>query len=599
MNGFPMREGDATSPFVPEWVFEHAAIRPDQVALASPASRVTWAQCAMRVRRLARLLEQRGVGEGDHVFSALPAAPGAVIASLATQLRGAVSVELARSFGASTHRQVLQRTRPVAAFIDAHDVGTLAPLLEAANVAHVFVYSEDAPPTAVWRALHRRAAGSLSEDGRVDELDVQRWSGAFQVLRRGTVDDRAVEPTPVLRDVDAPALVLFTSGSSGAPVGVVLTHRNLGNARQIASALSLQASDRAMLVLPLSYSYGRSVIHSHLLCGASIYIDHRFLYPRLVIEAMARERTTTFAGVPLTYELLRRHVDPSQLRLPALRQLTQAGGPMNADARTWVRRSFPNSDFYVMYGATEATARLTVLPPAHALTKDGSIGLPIPGVTLRIVDEHGADVPRGEVGQLIARGDNVSPGYLDDPARTAETFRDGWLWTGDLARRDDDGFYFVVGRAREMIKVGGRRASPRTVEDVVQQHPSVEECVAAGIPDAMSGEVVGVAVVVKGGRHLEADALRRFCRAHLPGWLVPRIVHVVPRLPRGDNGKVLRASVADELRAAARAPTTEPARDPGDASSSSLATGTTTTSTTTAPTTSARSVMPPQPGDHT
>ena len=592
-----MRAGDATSPFVPEWVFEHAAERPEQVALASPSSRVTWSQFALRVRRIARLLEQRGVGPGDHVFSALPAAPGAVVASLATQLRGAVSVEIARSVGAPVHRQVLQRTRPIAAFVHAHDVPALAPLLEEFDVAHVFVFGDGAPATTVWRSLNRRAAGHVTDDGRVEEIEVQRWSGALQVLRFGSAEERSIDPTPVLHDVDAPALVLFTSGSSGAPTGVVLTHRNLANARQIASALSLQASDRAMLVLPLSYSYGRSVVHSHLLCGASVYLDPRFLYPRLVVEAMAREQSTTFAGVPLTYELLRRHVDPSQLQLPALRQLTQAGGAMTADSRSWVRRAFPDASFYVMYGATEATARLTVLPPAQAVAKDGSIGLPIPGVTLRVVDEGGFDVPRGDVGQLIARGDNISPGYLDEPARTAETFRDGWLWTGDLARQDDDGFYFVVGRAREMMKIGGRRASPRTVEDVVQQHPSVDDCVAAGVDDELSGEVVGVALVLKEGRHLEADALRRFCRAHLPGWLVPRVVHVVSRLPRNENGKVRRAAVAEQLRASARAQPAAVARDP-DAPPSSARTATTTKPvplSSTPPRASSR----PQPGEHT
>jgi acyl-coenzyme A synthetase/AMP-(fatty) acid ligase len=349
-------------------------------------------------------------------------------------------------------------------------------------------------------------------------------------------------------DVDAPALVLFTSGSTGQPTGVVLTHRNLGNARQIAAALDLQPSDRGMLVLPLSYSYGRSVVHSHLLCGASVHLDPRFLYPRLVVDAMAREQITTFAGVPLTYELLRRHIEPARLALPALRQVTQAGGAMKSETRAWVRQAFPQAAFFSMYGATEATARLTIVPAEKSVEKDGSIGIPIPGVHVRVVDDDGADVPRGATGHLVAAGDNISPGYLDDPERTAETFRGGWLWTGDLAREDDDGYLYVVGRAKEMMKIGGRRASPRTVEDVVIAHPDVADAVVCGVRDEMNGEVVAVALVEKEGRHVEHEALRRFCRQRLPAWLVPRFVQVLARLPRNENGKVQRANVAAGLQ---------------------------------------------------
>ncbi len=550
MSGIPIRPGDARSPFVPEWIFEHAGRQPERMALASPRSRVTWGQLALRIRRLARILETRGIGPEDHVFSAVAASPGAVIASLAVQLRGAVSVEIARGVGPSVHRQVLERTRPVAAFVHAADVAALSPLFEEFDVGHVFVVSDEPPTSGTWKLLQHRSAGVLADDGRVEEVFLQRWSGALQVLRVGAADARNGSPTAVDRDVDRPALVLFTSGSTGAPTGVVLTHRNLANARQIACALDLRGTDRAMLVLPLSYSYGRSVVHSHLLCGASVYLDPRFLYPRLVVETMAREQTTTFAGVPLTYELLRRHVDLKELRLPSLRQLTQAGGAMSPEARSWVRRAFPDAGFFVMYGATEATARLTVLPPSEGVRKDGSIGLPIPGVTLRIVDEGGADVPRGTVGHLIAHGDNISPGYLDDPARTAETFRDGWLWTGDLAHQDEEGFTFLVGRAREMMKIGGRRASPRTVEDVVLQHPSVADCVAAGVPDPLTGEACGLAVVLRDGRSLDDDTLRRFCHARLPSWLVPRVLLRLDRLPRNENGKVLRSHVAEQLQSA-------------------------------------------------
>jgi acyl-CoA synthetase (AMP-forming)/AMP-acid ligase II len=469
-------------------------------------------------------------------------------------------VEIGRGVGPTTLAQSLLRTRPRVAFATAADVAVLSPAFAEGGVESVFVVDDPPPGAGTWRLLGDRGAGFIGDDGRLDE-DLPAIGRGEATLRRALRDDALHPAAMACDDVDSAALVLFTSGSTGDPVGVVLTHRNLGNARQIVAALQVRSEDRAMLVLPLSYSYGRSVLHTQLLAGGATFLEHRFSYPRVVVSTMQREGSTIFAGVPLTYEVLRRHYAAEVVPVPTLRQVTQAGGAMTTEARAWVRRAFPGVDFHVMYGATEATARLTVMPAARSAEKDGSIGIPIPGVRLRIVDDAGCDTPAGGIGQLIAAGDNISPGYLDDDARTAMTFRDGWLWTGDLARRDDDGYYYVVGRAREMMKVGGRRASPRTVEDVVLAHPAVSDCVACGVADALTGEAVAVAIVVRAGHHVDADALRRFCRSRLPAWLVPRVVELLDRLPRGAHGKVQRGLVAEQLRrrvAAAHGPDDQP-----------------------------------------
>jgi acyl-CoA synthetase (AMP-forming)/AMP-acid ligase II len=197
-----------------------------------------------------------------------------------------------------------------------------------------------------------------------------------------------------------------------------------------------------------------------------------------------------------------------------------------------------------MYGQTEATARLSYLPPERATDKPGSIGIAIPGVELRVVDEAGADVPSGVVGELVARGPSVTSGYLDDPEGTAAILRDGWLWTGDLVERDPDGFLYHRGRVRNMLKVGGHRVDPTEIEHVIVQHDHVDEAVVIGTPDELLGEVPVVVVVPHPGVDLDAAEMLRGWRDALPARLVPRNVIVTDSLPRNPAGKPLRAEIS-------------------------------------------------------
>jgi acyl-coenzyme A synthetase/AMP-(fatty) acid ligase len=264
----------------------------------------------------------------------------------------------------------------------------------------------------------------------------------------------------------------------------------------------------------------------------------------VVLEALASEGCTGFAGVPLTFELIRRQVDVSSIAFPRLRYLTQAGGAMAPDTVAWARRAFHPARLFVMYGQTEATARLAYLPPEFGEEKPGSMGIAIPGVELRVVDEAGHELPAGGTGHLIARGDNVTLGYLDEPEETAAILRDGWLWTGDLALRDEEGFLFHRGRARELLKIGGHRVSPVEIEQVVAQHPDVAEAAVVGTPDALMGERAVAFVVARPGAALSVEGLRRFCQERLPAYQVPARFTAVAALPRNEAGKLLRAELA-------------------------------------------------------
>lgn len=519
------------SPFLHEWVFFHAERRPDAPAVATPEVRLGYGELAERVRALAGRLAAADVRAGDRVLLALPNTPAAVVAGLAVLSLGATVVEVNREWSAEILAGIVAQTRCRHAFAWARDARTWARVQAERPLAHLWVVQGGPVGGALPEPLRDAPASLLHEDGRTDSA-----------APSARLVSRASSP-------DAPALVLYTSGSTGTPRGVVQTFRNVdANSRSIVEYLRLGPDDRALLVLPLHYCYGRSVLQTHLLAGGSVFLDNRFAFPRVVLEALDAEGCTGFAGVPLTFEILRRQVDVSALSFARLRYLTQAGGAMAPETIDWVRAAFRPAQLFVMYGQTEATARLAYLPPERAADKRGSIGIPIPGVELRVVDDAGRELPAGEVGHLVARGANVTQGYLDEPEETAAILHDGWLWTGDLAHRDADGFLFHRGRAREILKIGGHRVSPVEIEQAIARHPAVAEAAVVGARHDLMGEVAAAFVVLRAECAAPGEAeLRRHCRAQLPPYQVPVAFTVVEALPRNAAGKLLRAELAARL----------------------------------------------------
>jgi len=527
------------SPFLHEWLFEHAARRPEAPAVATPGIRLTYGDLAGRVRALAGHLAAAGVRPADRVLVALANAPAAVVASLAVQVIGGTAVEVNREWSAEVQGEIVAQAGARHAFIAGRDARTWARICAGRPIQRLWVVHGGALPERLVADLGPVPATLVLEDGTVDPtLGI------------------ASAPSSARPNPEAPALILYTSGSTGRPRGVVQTHRNVNaNSRSIVEYLGLTAGDRALLVLPLYYCYGRSVLQTHLLAGGSIFMDGRFAFPRVVLEALGAEGCTGFAGVPLTFEIVRRQVDVSSLSFPRLRYLTQAGGAMAPETIDWVRRAFAPARLFVMYGQTEATARLSYLPPERAQDKGGSIGVPIPSVELRVVDDGGRELPPGETGHLVARGDNVTPGYLDEPEETAAILHDGWLWTGDLALRDADGFFFHKGRSKEILKIGGHRVSPIEIEHVIAAHPDVAEAAVTGTRDALMGEVPIAWVVPRSDREPSEETLKAFCRARMAPYRVPVRFRLVAALPRNEAGKLLRAALAereDEEEAPAR-----------------------------------------------
>ncbi len=345
----------------------------------------------------------------------------------------------------------------------------------------------------------------------------------------------------VARKEDDLAALMSTSGSTGVPRFVMVTHGNLrANTEAIVRSQDLREDDRAMLVLPMSYCFGASVLHSHFHQGGGVVLDRRFMFPDQVLRAIAQYECTSFAGVPTAYNVLLRRSKISSIALPSLRRMLQAGGALGRPAIEEMRRTVPNAQLYVMYGQTEATARISCLEPSQLEKKLGSVGRPLDNVVVRIMDEQGRELPTGQVGEIWAKGPSICPGYWNDPAAGESVFQDGWLRTRDLGQLDEDGCIWVQGRLGNFVKMRGHRVSFAEAEAKVAAIPGVFECAAQAVAHPESGEALALLVVPEPGVELVWEQMRPRLPAH---WSFGP-VRFVKELPKTANGKLARAALA-------------------------------------------------------
>ncbi len=320
------------------------------------------------------------------------------------------------------------------------------------------------------------------------------------------------------------AEILFTSGSSALPKGVMLSHTNIiSNTGSIVQYLGLSDKDIMMVVLPFFYCYGLSLLHTHIRAGGSLVLNNSFIFLGSTVNDLNKYCCTGFAGVPSHFQiLLRKSALFKSTKFPFLRYVTQAGGKLHNVFIDEFTETFPDIQFFVMYGQTEATARLSYLPPSMIKAKSGSIGKGIPGVELKVVNGKGIQVVPGETGEILARGKNVMKGYFEDQGLTTGTIRNNWLYTGDLATIDEEGYIYITGRKKEFIKAGGRRISPKEIEEVVVMMKGVIDCKAEAVTDPLNGEGIRVAVVVnESGNEITSESLRQFCAERLQNYKVP------------------------------------------------------------------------------
>jgi long-chain acyl-CoA synthetase len=390
--------------------------------------------------------------------------------------------------------------------------------------------------------------------------------GRHRRARGGGDPGAAVDPSGL-------ASIIYTSGSTGKPKGVMLSHRNIvANTESIVQYLELTEKDVQMVVLPFFYVMGKSLLNTHVAVGGTVVLNNSFAYPAAVVRQMADERVTGFSGVPSTYAYLlhRSPLEAYRDRLESLRYCTQAGGHMAREIKEKLLQVLPpHTRLFIMYGATEAAARLTYVEPERLLDKLDSIGRPIPGVTVRVLDQSGAELPDGEQGELVASGANIMQGYWRDAAATARVLDRHGYHTGDLGYRDAEGYLYVTGRKDDLLKVGGHRIDPQEVEDALMATGLLLEAAVVGVDDAVLGKRLVALAVPLQGKPAEGRVLA-LCFARLPRHKLPAAIRFVGSLPKSANAKIDRQACLALAQAAEepevrREPACAPPLDPGPA----------------------------------
>lgn len=495
----------------------HVQRNPDRVALVDGDEKVSLSQLWQKVRALAFVLSNAGVKRGDRVAIIGPNTQEWVQVYLAAMASGAVAVPLNPDL----------RSVDLAALIGHAEASVVFADIPAGLAEDLITQL----PEVTWLVKQKRFTGRCISLSDIENEFAPEVSGALTDL----------------------GCILYTSGTSGAPKGVMLSHVSiLQNAIDVVDYLELSSTDVSLALLPFYYSFGNSVLVTHLLSGARLVFGASLMYPEKLMALVEAECVTGLAGVPTLFQLLLKRELLSDIRWRSLRYVTQAGGALSAPAAERLSAALPWCRIFVMYGQTEATARICYLSPEYLLEKPGSVGWPMPDTCVQIRDECGAHLSAGEVGQIWVSGPGLMQGYWRNKLATDNVLIDGWLRTGDMGEMDGRGFLYIRGRRSDMLKVSGQRLHPQEVEAIINELPEVSECAVDGVDDDILGQVPRVFIVLKPGAELSVQALLHYCRSQLVAWKVPRYVEMIGALPKTGSGKVQRKMLSELLSPAPR-----------------------------------------------
>jgi acyl-CoA ligase (AMP-forming) (exosortase A-associated) len=506
-----------------------AKARPDAPAITDRSQTLKYAQAAQAVEATACGLIGHGLRRGDRVAVWLPKRNEKVIALYGAMQAGGIAVPINAHLKAPQVAHILRDSDARVLVTTAARLGDLrAEIPELAGVRVVVTVDE---PNAA----------------RLPQCVTLEWN---ELLGAGP------QPKPPIIDVDV-AAIFYTSGSTGKPKGVVLTHRNMVvGARSVSSYLGNTHEDRILAVLSFSFDYGFSQLSTAFAVGASVVLLD-YLLPQEVMLTIERERITGLAAVPPIWIQLADLTWPESAS-GSLRYITNSGGVMPQATLAKLRQALPETKVFLMYGLTEAF-RSTYLPPEEVDRRPDSIGKAIPGAEILVLRPDGTPCAAGEPGELVHRGALVSLGYWNDPERTAERFRqvpspatgrpypELAVWSGDIVRRDGDGFLYFIGRRDEMIKTSGYRVSPTEIEEEAYATGLVADAVALGIPHPALGHAIALVASAPKDGSSDSEELLTLLRRRLPRYMVPSIIEWRSALPRNANGKFDRSLIRSEI----------------------------------------------------
>ncbi|HYN29729.1 MAG TPA: long-chain fatty acid--CoA ligase, partial [Dermatophilaceae bacterium] len=475
---------------------------PGKTALLIGEHAIPYAALHAAAAKVAGQLRAAGVEPGDRVAIILPNVPAFPVVYYGTLLAGGVVVPM-------------------------------NPLLKRGEIDYFFTDS-GAKVAFVWPDFLTEAEAGAERSGTtVVECGVM---GPVE----GVLPDGEPIPEPTPREDDDTAIILYTSGTTGRPKGAELTHSNIElNALRCASVIQVMTEDDVVMgCLPLFHVFGLVVgLNAAVHVGAALALIPRF-DPAEAIRVIGEHDVTIMQGVPTMYAAILHHPDAGSMDASSLRLCASGGSAMPLEVMRGFEEKF-GTMILEGYGLSETSPVASFNMPDRE-RKPGTIGVAIPGCEMRCVDEQGNEVPVGEVGEIAIRGDNVMKGYWGKPEATAEAIPDGWFRTGDLATMDEEGYFTIVDRKKDMILRGGMNVYPREVEEVIYTHPDVLEVAVVSVPDPMLGEEVGAAVALRAGSTATPGDITEFTKARIAAYKYPRHVWVVEELPKGPTGKILR-----------------------------------------------------------
>jgi long-chain acyl-CoA synthetase len=476
---------------------------PGHVALKLDDAELSYAQLDEASARVAGLLKEKGLAPGDRVGIMLPNVPSFAICYYGVLRAGGVVVPM----------NVLLKRREVAFYLG--DSG--ARLLFA------------------WESFAADAQTG-AEDGGAECVLVTPGQFEQELAAAETLTGIAGSA-----DEDT-AVILYTSGTTGTPKGAELTHSNLLRNAQVAQNLFTLGAEAVTLgALPLFHSFGQTCsLNATVAGGGTLTLIPRF-EPRKALEIIERDGVNIFMGVPTMYGALLHEPERASFDASSLKLCVSGGSALPVELLRGFEAAF-GCKILEGYGLSETSPVASFNHPDRE-RKPGSIGTPVAGVEMKVVDDDDHDLPEGEVGEIVIRGHNVMKGYWQRPDATADAIRDGWFHSGDMARVDDDGYFFIVDRKKDLIIRGGYNVYPREIEEVIYEHPSVREAAVIGVPHDEYGEEVGAAVVLKDGAGTSPDELREFVKEQLAAYKYPRRVWLVDELPKGPTGKILKREI--------------------------------------------------------